>query len=210
MEAENTCHSLYQLRQTRGFESPQRLLSSQFSWCDDNVNVMGFHFHLCFKGLYLLGRHYLCDPLGFLVGALWPLARRFWDTGDAHIAAQTKNGFQLPPKRGFRGWEANSRWAAPAYPRVHEQNMNMTGFCHLRISSVHMCFLQITILLISSFIFIPTTHLLSILLKNQTCFWPVLPILAWISDCIFVGVYLLTCRPNKGLANCEAVRCKAN
>lgn len=146
MEAENTCHSLYQLRQTRGLESPQRLLSSQFSWCDDKVNVMGFHFHLCFEGLYLLGRHYRCDPLGFLVGALWPLARRFWDTDDAHLAVQTKNGFQLPPKRGFRSWEANSRWVAPAYPRVHEQNMNRTGFCQLRISFLHMCFPQITIL----------------------------------------------------------------
>lgn len=171
MEAENTCHSLYQLRQTRGLESPQRLLSSQFSWCDDNVNVMGFHFHLCFKGLYLLGKHYLCDPLGFLVGALWPVARRFGDTGDARIAAQTKNGFQLPPKRGFRGWEANSRWVAPAYPRVHEQNMNTTGFGHLRVSLLHMCLLQIAIL----FNFIIHFHTYNIPFvqfvgKTKTCF----------------------------------------
>lgn len=47
MEAENTCHSLYQLRQTRGLESPLRPLSYHFSWFDEKGNMVGFHFYLC-------------------------------------------------------------------------------------------------------------------------------------------------------------------
>lgn len=41
----NTCHSLYQLRQMRGFESPLRLPSYHFSsFHEKRGNVMGFHF----------------------------------------------------------------------------------------------------------------------------------------------------------------------
>lgn len=67
MEAENTCHSLYQLKQTRGLESPLRLLSSHVSGFDEKkkrCGVVGVYFHVCFEILIEVGKQSCVDLWG--------------------------------------------------------------------------------------------------------------------------------------------------
>lgn len=68
------------------------------------------------------GRQWLCNPVGFLVGALWPLATRLQGISDA----LNKNGSRFL-LCGIRPLGNKTNGLTRAYPQVQEPNMNVVS-----------------------------------------------------------------------------------